>query len=685
MAIIDTQKELIHEELILERLKKGETPNVALVDELIEETFKNRPAGLPRFIYREMKKGEASSSKDYNDMFKEIGQDLNVSFEEVKRLNNRLMSLFNYYESNRIKINKMLEILRLKVDSLLMKENESSNITIVGDSFDNFLSIDFKGDESRNIPKTDAFVNLAQSEVEIKRVKGGTIKRDLSNAILKFETNPEYEIINLSPFKSAIQDTIHNGWQSIVVTKEAVPVTAEFIIELEEATSISNISLDMQIGNQAVVTLFISPDGKEYIQLEKVKIISSYQWVFESRNIQAFKFQIEKKEHDRQNGSEFEYIFGSKHIEASDVLYNNESHLVSKPFELPEHKAIKRIRIEDDSMIPPNTNIRFYVGFDYGTNMIEWQEISKDFPVVTDMVKSISMEINQYTDGYGDVMFERFGSKFYRIAKLPYLPLRNSIQLMMGQNMWLRETIPAPFKYKEVNDISDEIVYQTGIHDWIRVGSTKKNYIRIQNGFDYLIANQFHRYTTYILCETNQILNATIKGTKDTSHAVYLNNAQIQSVNDKYELHLKKGWNKIEVYAYARKLNEELIIDLYDPTLNNQIFANKNPLKEISLYDLLNNTSRRDHDKFAVDDDGNIIVNYDPKRLDLRGEIIQSAKSVSFEHSTRIASGIEYSLNYEYSVVKEQHHPIRLMAILSKEDVTNKTTPRLKGYKLIVE
>lgn len=685
MTIQGTQIDLVRNDIALSKMREGFYPSVSLIEQLVSDVFKNRPAGLPRFVYTAMNKGEASSSLDYNTMFTQIGMDLVVGFEETKRLNNRMMSLSGYYESGRMKVNKLLQELELSTEALQVKSNSQGHQTVVGDMINDFKMIEFKGNNQRNIPKTTSFVNLIQSDVEMKRKRGGTVLYDLSESKIKFKADATHQIIHLSPMQSMLADTIHDAWRAIVVTKESIVLTTNLTVELDAPVMASNVSITTQSGKPAYITLLISHDGVDFVRFEKQKVFSTYQWVFETRDVKAIRFEMEKREEDRPNGSEFEYVFGMKNIQMSETVYEDESYFVSKPFPLPDHEAIKEVSLDVDDYLPPDTSIRYYIGFDYSDNMIEWQEIRKDRSVVTDMVKSHKMEVSRYTDGYAQMVFERFGVRYYRIAKLSHKPIPRSIDLIVGRNMWLRETIPAPFTYEETDDETDEIVYQTGIFDWTRAFSAKKDYLRIHNGYDYLQSNRFHRYTTYIESTEIGSLLMTTQGTAHTSHAVFINGTQIKDIDHKYELILEVGWNKIEVYAYARILNQEIIMDLYIPTLTNQIFASRTPMKETSLYDLLNNTTTRNLNQFAVDEDNSLIVNYDPKRLDIKGNFTQSASGAEQSKSNSLSDGVEYALSYDYSVSDKTEHEIRLMAILKKEKEQIKVTPRIKGYKLIIE
>lgn len=243
--------------------------------------------------------------------------------------------------------------------------------------------------------------------------------------------------------------------------------------------------------------------------------------------------------------------------------------------------------------------------------------------------------------------------------------------------MWMREMIPAPFIYVPSDDASDRVVYQTGVKDWLRAGTAKKDYLRIDQGVDFLTENFFHRYTTYIYAVNDSIINTTIQGSSETSHAVFVDDEEVKGIQHSYPIVLRAGWNKIEVYAYARKINEELILDIYVPNTNYEVFAYKDLLEQVSVYDLLNNTNNRMHNRFAIDKKNNVLVNYNPLNMELAMRQNTLTQSIS-----RIENGMEYTLEYAYAVTDKEVHHVRMMAVLSKENELVNTIPRLASYQL---
>ncbi|WP_422661716.1 hypothetical protein ACK8P5_26705 (plasmid) [Paenibacillus sp. EC2-1] len=667
MSIKETQRNLIRSRLIKTELISGEFPSVDMIDKQMDTELADRTNGLPLFIHRPIVKGQTSDMKAYNAMLREIDEDLLVGFEEVKAINNQLMALTSYYESARTRVEQDLHRIEMKSEIVATRARSQANRDVVGDNFHNFTNIEFTADPSRNIPRTDAFVDLRHSEAVLNQVKNSTTKHDLSPAEVIIKTlTPDCRTATLSPIKNAFADQSDTGWRSVVTAPSADGVVMQMDITLPDPKFATNVSIDMQSGKPIMVTLLLSADGEYYTELETRKVYARQQWVYDRREVAYLRFRFHKIEEDIANGTDFDYIFAAKQIELKDDQYVKQAYLVSKPFPIHNHDAIDYIHLEAEEYRPPGTHIRYYVGLDYDNNLIEWQEIQPDTPIEMKMVQTRQLEIDPYTESYGDLLRTNFGQSFYSVGKLPFRPLPQSTRVQMGRNMWTKETISTNFL-----DGDDTIPpYQTGVQDWIRVPSSMKDYMNIDNYQDTLQANTFQRYTTFVFIDNSLGISettGTVQVGADASYALYVNSNKAKSIDGSYKLSFRSGWNKVEVLTYSRKTGQEIIFNLYLREMSDKIYANNEPLVEVSLYDLLNNTSNRIYNRFAVDDDNRIIVNYDPRDLDIQ------------------RNGVEYSLSYRYSIAGVDRHQIRLMAILSKEGDDVTVSPRLKGYQLVIE
>lgn len=666
MSIKETQRSLIQQKVVQEQLRKGEYPSISFIDKTIEEQFGGKITGTPRFTHRLISKGATSDAAGYNAMLAEIEDDLGVGFEEVRSLNNQIMALSSYYDSTRVRVEQDLRAVELKAAILATRTQSHINRDAVGDNINDFSRVEFTANLRRNIPRTDALIDLRHSEVGLDKVKNATTKHDLSAAIVTVRTlTKSAKITHLSPATNSLQDNVEDAWRSVVTSSEELGAVLQMDVELTAAAKMTSVAIDSQSGKPATITLYLSGDGETFTEFETRRVLSKYQWVFDRRDVLAIRFRLEKNEEDQLNGTDREYMFGAKTIEAKDDLYTKQAYFVSKPYAINSHDAIDYIHLSADDYQPPGTHIRYYVGLDYDTNLIEWQEIQSDRPIEMKMVQTRNLEIDPYADGYNVLKYQNFGQSFYGIQQLPQKPLAGTTQLLMGRNMWTKETIAAPF-----TDNEEGSPYETSMKDWIRVASPRKMYMNIDNYTDVLEKDTFQRYVTYVYIADLSVQHGSegsITVGEHASHALYVNNNRVKSVNGGYQLSFKQGWNKIEILTYSRQLGQEILFNLYLREVSDQVYANHETLQEVSLYDLLNNTSSRTYNRFAVDESNTIIVNYNPKELDIQ------------------RNGVEYSLSYRYSVSDKDKHQIRFMAILSKEDDDVTMSPRLKGYQLIIE
>ncbi len=663
MSLKDTQSDLIRQEIILRELQLGRFPSVAFVESEFAKIMDASQLGRPQFQYRPTEKHKASVPHEYNAMLTEIEQDLSLAFEEVRRLNNQLMAEASHYESNRIRIDRQLKLTEMRADSLMKRSISRLNRDVVGDTFHDFSMVDFNGDLSRNIPKTTAFIDLRHTEAHIGKSAQPVRKYDMSQAQASFKTlTPDTRVTHLSPVAGALTDSLQEAWRSVITSTAPDGVVGQLDILAEEVLSVTHVSINMQSAKPIIATLLLSEDGETFVEYESRQVVSSYQWLVEEVKAKYIRFILEKRESDLIDGVQYDYLFGAKSIEVRKEEYVKEAVVVSRPHPLHVHEAFEFVHLEIEEYIPSGTNIRYYVGIDYGDNVIEWHEIQKNRPVDMKMIQSYHLDVDSYTNGYGDFTHASFGHNYYRIAKLPEKPLMKTMQVLMGRHMWLKETLLADVA-KE-----DPVVYQTTMRDWIRAGSALREYMNIDNFQDTLIADRFHRYTTYVYVATGSAKqSAAIKVDEQSSLAVFINSNQLKSISGVYEFQFRPGWNKVELLAYSREAGQEIEINLYLREISDRIYANNQPLQEVSVYDLLHNTSPRLHHRFAVDEENNIIVNYNPKDMDVRRH------------------GIEYTLDFQYSTSSKNQHAIRFMAVLSKEDDTVTATPRLKDYRILIE
>lgn len=179
------------------------------------------------------------------------------------------------------------------------------------------------------------------------------------------------------------------------------------------------------------------------------------------------------------------------------------------------------------------------------------------------------------------------------------------------------------------------------------------------------------RMTMYITMNKEYLLMANPITSDGLEFTVYLNNTKIRGINGDYTYNFQNGVNKLEIIYYSHE-GGELAPNLAKNYMTSigmtDLFSQADPMQEVDMYDLQNNTSKRDFTRFAVDKNRNIVVNYNPLTINAGGD------------------GVTYKLKYKYKKanVKDDAY-LRLMAVLSRDDEREDITPILNSYKLIVE
>ena len=502
---------------------------------------------------------------------------------------------------------------------------------------------------------------------------------------------------------------MYDAWRCVVESDDDSGLVGTLTLSLAKPVNVSNVVITLQSGRKLGIMLETTSDeGNTYKRLEERQINNTYQWPFPTEKITGIRFRMKHHEPTNANGEIFDYIFGIKKIELLEVLYEDSATLVSMPYKLEGLKQIESVKLTADESVHPSTTIRYFFGVDDGMTPVEWNEIPNNKEYFTGEVETLRINVDKYTDSYGDKVYEYYGQRFYSLFEFPKNSTLSNTEIHMGRNMWLKEIIPAPFKIEEVDDESDNVTYQTGPQDWVRTVSPFKGFVHINGRRDLLSQNHFHRYTLYIESENDDEFEATIytsnsnENKTQSTWVVYVNgeknkgrtNRSVENpMNVVYNISISKGWNKIEVYAYARQENEQINLDFYRPNMRYNIYGVQQKLTEVSLYDLVNNSTSRTPTRFAIDERtlfngsvvNSIIVNYNPKQLDLMPVMSNNHDSTSTEKIVP-GDGIEYDVLYKQATTELLDNiKVRFMAIMTKESNQIETSPTIRGYKLQVK
>lgn len=180
--------------------------------------------------------------------------------------------------------------------------------------------------------------------------------------------------------------------------------------------------------------------------------------------------------------------------------------------------------------------------------------------------------------------------------------------------------------------------------------------------------NMLYKFTTWIYCDKPQTYNKTgINYNKCYDmETLYVNNSKvkkhIEGSTYSYNIQFSIGWNKIEWVVYLKDGEDaSLFNNFIDLSSFENWRAEKNPMKEVSLHDLYTNYPYTDDSIYAIDNEGNIILN-----------------NIQTDSSGNITSNNNYSVSYKYCT-----NIVDTIKIIAELKTNNPyVTPKIKKIKI---
>jgi hypothetical protein len=665
MSIRDRQIDMASQEVLSKELKAGRYPDLTTVQQKVVDLFQERSPGLARFILLPAVADELSNPDEYNLMMNNISKDLQTSFLEIGYQADRMLANANIYETEKHTIDLLIRQIENRIQSLVDKVEQRGHREVVFNTLNTFRSIDFKGDESRGIPKTNAFVDLKNGQALLDGINTGGTKYDISDVIYTVAlTKGSGKGTENLPLDNALKDTINEIWQYTVVSDKTEVSEVTIILTLTDAVPVTGISINFNSPKETTAKVLVSKDQELYTELRSYSAYEHVEWQLDA-DVKYIKIILTKAEPDTVDGTNLEYNFGISNISLKKEIHQTLGYLVSQPHQI-RNKIVDQITLKVQEVIPPQTGIRYYIGIDHSDELIEWQEIEPNVPYQLNQLLHQSMNINNVSPGYGILVKQHFNLDYFSLLNLTNMPEPQTMKIYTGDYMWKVET----------KVLTLDPLYIPTLKDWINPRGTVTKFLSVEqttltNSFA-LTAGSLQRLTTNIFCPTAAVItNNELAIGAGVIAQVYINNTLIKPVIDaddkyRYNYTFKAGWNNIQILTHAPS-SATIKVNLIFTDIATKVYANPKPLKELSLYNLLNNTSKTDLQNFCIDD-GKILVNYSPTESDISGV------------------GVRYAVEYDYGRPEASNQmDLRFMAILSRTDLSDKVTPILQSYQLIME
>lgn len=666
MGIRGRQLQNEAKKILQKELSEGRYPDLSVVQQMVTERFQHRIAGLPRFQLKAVSNKAVSNAEDYNDMIKNLHEDLLTSFEEVRHQGDRMMALADYYETEKFRINLATKKLNRRMELLQDKLENRGLRDVVFDTFNDFVGVDFNGNKKRNIPATNAFIDLRHGWVGLDEIKAGSKKVNLATAHAVVKPISSFDdFVQLSSIDNCLKDTINESWRHRAVMAEPKAAEISYKIELEEEQEINIISFTPQSARPTTIVLRTSRDGENYYEHLPKEVSSLTEWNFDASVIKFIEFQMTKMEPDFAQGAEYHYYFGAQNISAKSVLFTQEGYLISQSHTID--RVIDKLQLNVDEVIPAGTKIEYFMAEDkLNDSILEWETIRPNKTMLFHGLEEKQVLVDSSSPLYGTFYDSLYNHDYYSIMKLEHTPAPRTVNILVGEGMYQVDSM----------DFTSDATFIPTLDSWKGAKEYTTSFIALNDAASPnempVQTEKLERMTVHITMAKDYTLYANALSKKeDMKVSVYLNNMEIKPINQAYTYKFKAGVNKLEIIYYAPTGGaiapnlEKTYLESIGAT---DIYAKSDGLKEVDLYDLMNNTSKKDYTKFAIDKNNTVILNYDPKAFDKTGQ------------------GVRFKLTYRYpsDATQTQTH-IRFMAKLSRETSKGDVSPILKSYKFIIE
>lgn len=376
MAIRDTYAEILVELILREILREGEAPSSSEIASRFEAFVEANDISQPLFdaLVAKVEKFETSSVAKYNATNTEIQQDLKVLFKHLFKVSDQAIQNFDRWRTESHLLEGRLDDLNERINSLLLLSNDTAG-------FFNFMQDNFVDSSKIDLPNSTTLSNVAKGVVTIGTSSLGSTRVDLSSLR---DSEVEFTVLSRNNLVSSIAvdgsrpayavSDVTNYWQERVHTSKPGTMSVELKINLLRETSLSRIDVDLHMSNQnstVQVTPMYSTDNYNWTQLPITtptrSIVDKATFQFSPVTAKWVKLIMTKSGFDQVYKELYAYEFGVDQIAffnegfAADTV----STLISQPLSVLDDEGnpeeFSRIVLEVCEDIPDGTKIDYFV------------------------------------------------------------------------------------------------------------------------------------------------------------------------------------------------------------------------------------------------------------------------------------------------------------------------------------
>ncbi len=696
MSIKKKQITRVANKIIRRELQLGHFPSKNKILSNIEQYLKLNALGKPTANMYYASENSQVSTKDYSDMLEGIEEDLAILYQEAIEQSNRLTLTNLRFNSGYNRLNKDITRQADELRNLLLVANNSNDYI--------YSAYDYFNDLSKvNTIETKA--DIQNKAVTISQDKNDNKKADLSNSMLSFSPHNEYQdIISISPNRNIstsqeqdsqnnlissprlavteiidvnpiFDDNIDTAWRYRVTTRESGSYGVTIKIILEEPIKTNKINISMLSPKKTNTTVRYSPDDINWFNIKSLDIETSVEIDTELIVVSQLELILSKSEPDITeyqqpisglNVISYTYAFGIIDLSMFKLTYRDKGMFQSIEHEILTDIPIEKMSLWADEYIPPGGDIQYKIRVDDGdwvkispftrrqpryNTVIALDDIEQSTPV------TLEMSPQEPISEYEVFEYRAQGMKFYKLGTVPHSAIPSSIRLHKGKNM--REV--SIYEGNIIDDAPDNIGVIIN-----NISPLNINYVSISEEMPSLLLHdtfdneRTYRFSTTFYLENKQHITTSPVCTSNIS--IYLNSKNIYSgmtsPGTEVNYDTKQGWNTIDVFVHIPAditVSTDISLDLLRYT--SYIYASRDTLDRVSLFDLQYHIKYNNKDKFAAvvkDDKTDIILNHH-------------------------VLGVPFDIFYKYAT--GTLNTVALKADITRSDASE-ISPKIKGYQI---
>lgn len=653
MAIRETYATYLIEQILRAILREGENPSASEIAERFETFVANNDISNPLFnaATYQVSKGQPSSISLYNASNNAIHQDLLVLFRHLLKVSDQSIRNFERWRAAAKLLEGRLDELNERINFLLLISSDTAG-------FFNFMQDTFVDNKLVDLENTTTLVDVDRGIVTLGTSTSGATRLDLStlrNEHVEFTVLSRVNLVSSisaekSQTKHAVSD-ITNFWQERVYTNKPGAVSAELKINLLTKREISRIDLDLHMANQnssVQVTPLYSTDNFNWKQLPIKNFTRSVvdKTIFRFPPVEAkwVKFNMTKLGADQVHNNLYSYEFGVDEIVFYSEGFSTETTatLISQPLSVLDQQGnieeFSRVVLEVCEDVPENTNIDYSVsvfndiddpigGF---VPIDPLDRVNSTKPTVLDFGDLDTVTVSGIRVSYdataSDPDFINPAEQFTRIESVSGSTVNSTI----GTASDIRYSFANTNERILDHVISSNIkIAQRTLEVWRNV-NIKNNNTKVRgiaNGWGF--NDPWYRTTVYVANASGYNIDFGSKAVV-VDDVIQTGKINISPGRHTIQVH-KDNWKAIDVssvtnledlitadplYPYNhRYLIEGLLYPSGYSTTDEKIYRGFDIvaeyfMKEVSIFDIINNIQADDYQHYAVDLDAT-----DPNRL----------------------------------------------------------------------